>query len=443
MKQKKLSFLPFAAVIIIFASLLAALLSQREALPGNRIISLSFGLLAFSVVLTQVLISLRPKFLERKIGLPAIYKTHGKLAFGLILASIVHAAIMEVTKGNETALTTAGLSGSLSLLLLLLISLTGMFVLSSSYISKFPFVKRLKIHTLKRETGLWIHRLSKLAVLVIFAHMMLTEYIRANPVLFALSILYVALVMGAVLTTRVARQRLPKYVLQNCVQTNEKVFELEFMLPKGTIMSYQAGQFVFIRFLVSDVPDESHPFSISSAPTQGGSIKVLIKNCGDYTSTMKLLKKGDIATLEGPYGNFADERIANANTPLVMLAGGIGITPILSILRSQMVTQPTRRIVLVWALSQKNDLLMIDELQNMQQANPNFSYHITLSSEQVEDFDYGRISQDYLQRIKVNTLYSEADFYICGPPPMMSVVKSIILDNQVKPENIHVEEFSF
>jgi len=108
-----------------------------------------------------------------------------------------------------------------------------------------------------------------------------------------------------------------------------------------------------------------------------------------------------------------------------------------------MVTQPTRRIVLVWALSQKNDLLMIDELQNMQQANPNFSYHITLSSEQVEDFDYGRISQDYLQRIKVNTLYSEADFYICGPPPMMSVVKSIILDNQVKPENIHVEEFSF
>ena len=121
MKQKKLSFLPFAAVIIIFASLLAALLSQREALPGNRIISLSFGLLAFSVVLTQVLISLRPKFLECKIGLPAIYKTHGKLAFGLILASIVHAAIMEVTKGNETALTTAGLSGSLSLLLLLLI----------------------------------------------------------------------------------------------------------------------------------------------------------------------------------------------------------------------------------------------------------------------------------------------------------------------------------
>ena len=250
--------------------------------------------------------------------------------------------------------------------------------------------------------------------------------------------------MGAVVASHVHRKHLPKFVLHNSTQINEKVFELEFAQPKNTIMSYKSGQFVFVRFLASEVPDESHPFSISSAPIQGDSlIKIMVKNSGDYTSTIKLLKKGDIAALEGPYGNFMDERTALANTPLVMLAGGIGITPMLSVLRSQMATHPFRKIMLVWTLSFKSDLLMIDELQNMQHTNPNFSYHITFTNELVEAFDYGRISRDYLQCIKVNTLYSEADFFICGPRPMMSAVKSILLDNLVKPDNIHIEEFSF
>ncbi len=444
MNQKKLRLLPFVTAIIIFASLLAALLSQRELLPGNRIVSITFGLFAFSLMLTQVLISLRPKFLEQKIGLSAIYEIHGKLALILVLASIIHAVIIEVTKVGNAALTIASFSGSLSMLLLLLITLTGMFVLSSSYINKYPFVKRLKIHTIKREAGLLIHRFSKLAVLIIFIHMMLTDYVRANTALLVLSILYVSLVMGAVVASHVHRKHLPKFVLHNSTQINEKVFELEFAQPKNTIMSYKSGQFVFVRFLASEVPDESHPFSISSAPIQGDSlIKIMVKNSGDYTSTIKLLKKGDIAALEGPYGNFMDERTALANTPLVMLAGGIGITPMLSVLRSQMATHPFRKIMLVWTLSFKSDLLMIDELQNMQHTNPNFSYHITFTNELVEAFDYGRISRDYLQCIKVNTLYSEADFFICGPRPMMSAVKSILLDNLVKPDNIHIEEFSF
>ena len=130
MNQKKLRLLPFVTPIIIFASLLAALLSRREILPGNRIVSITFGLFAFSLMLTQVLISLRPKFLERKIGLSTIYKTHGKLAIILVLASIIHAVIIEVTKVSNAALTIASFSGSLSMLLLLLITLTGMLVLS-------------------------------------------------------------------------------------------------------------------------------------------------------------------------------------------------------------------------------------------------------------------------------------------------------------------------
>ena len=444
MNHKKLSWLPWAVSIIIFISLLAALLYSRDLLPANRMLPTIFGLSAFSLVLTEVLLSLRPKFLERQIGLSAIYKIHGMTAFVLVAASIIHAAMIEATKGGETALTIASFTGSLSMLLLIVILLTGMFILSGSYIRKFPFLKRLKIHTIKREAGLWIHRLARIAVPVIFVHMVLIDYVRSNTSLCILLGVYVTMTMVAVAVSYVSRKRLPRYKLHNCKQLNEKVFELEFRQENSDIMTYNPGQFVFIRFLISQVSNESHPFSISSALAHdNNSIKVMIKKSGDYTSTMNLLKKDDVAILEGPYGNFMDKRVYIANNPLVMLAGGIGITPMLSILRSQRIRQPTRRIVLVWALTQKNELMLVDELQSIQKINPNFSYQITFDQEHVETFNYGRISNEYLHRIRVSTLYNKADFYICGPPPMMNAVKSILLDNHVEPESIHTEDFSF
>jgi len=66
-----------------------------------------------------------------------------------------------------------------------------------------------------------------------------------------------------------------------------------------------------------------------------------------------------------------------------------------------------------------------------------------LSKEHVEPFDFGQITQEYLQRIGVETLYKEADFFICGPAPMMDSMKAILNNNKVAPDKIHIEEFSF
>jgi ferredoxin-NADP reductase len=79
----------------------------------------------------------------------------------------------------------------------------------------------------------------------------------------------------------------------------------------------------------------------------------------------------------------------------------------------------------------------------MKQQNDHFSYHITFEKEHVSSFDYGRITQEYLQGIGVDALYHEADFFICGPAPMMASMKKILRDRQVAPKKIHIEEFSF
>ena len=169
----------------------------------------------------------------------------------------------------------------------------------------------------------------------------------------------------------------------------------------------------------------------------------MIKNSGDYTSQINKLKTGDIATLEGPYGNFIDSKTVDANNPIVMLAGGIGITPILSILRSQIEKKVSRKMILVWGLTSKKDLLLLKELQYLKKKNSNFSYYITFSNEIVDSFEHDQITKEYLKSIGVDKLYHDADFFICGPPLMMDAMKNILRDKEVPTKNVHIEEFSF
>lgn len=441
----KINYLSFPLMaIFIFITLIGALLYGQEALPAGQQLPVALGLLAFSLALTEVFIALRPKYFERKIGLPLMYSIHGFMAIVLIIVAIVHIGIELNVQKDFAVLQFPLPMGIVAMVFLVLTTLTGMFILSKTFIQKSRTFMHLKENVFKRELGLWVHRLSVLAVLAIFIHMMSVGFVRSNIVLSVLSGLYVILAVGGYLTSKVSKELLPKYILRQCSERNPGVYELEFEPQKGSLMTYQAGQYVFVRFVKSALPKESHPFSFTSAPIKGSdSLQIMVKNSGDYTSLINKLKSGDIATLEGPYGNFMDRKTALADTPLVMLAGGIGITPILSILRSQMKIQSSRNIVLAWGLATQKDLLLIDELQNMEQKNPNFSYHITFSKEKVDPFDYGRISQEYLQHIGVNVLYPEADFFICGPVPMMDSMKRILRDNNVSSDKIHIEEFSF
>ncbi len=401
------------------------------------------GLLAFSLVLTDVFVALRPRKIARKIGLPAMYSIHGLLAIVVVFVVILHIANEFNASKRFLAWQTVTPAGFASLAFLLLTVLTGVFILSNTFIRKSNLLLRLKDNYFKRELGLWLHRLSVLAVLTIFIHMMSIAFIRTNTLLSLLATFYVLLAVGGFLTSKITKRFLPTYILKRSNPHNSTVHELEFEAEKVALMDYEPGQYVFVRFIKSEIPKESHPFSISSAPAAGGnSLSVMVKESGDYTRLIGELKNGDLATLEGPYGNFFDIGSQTAKTPLVMLAGGIGITPILSILRSQIEMNTGRKMVLVWGLSSKEDLLLLEELQEMKQNYDHFSYYITLSQEEAEPFDHGQITSEYLQRIGIDQFYPEADFFICGPPSMMEAMKAILRENKVAASKIHREEFS-
>lgn len=441
--MKVLSPLAFPLLgAFVFATLLGALLTRP--FSANQIFPVGIGLLVFSLMITEIIIALRLKCFERKLGLPLMYSIHGSMAIILFVAAVIH--IILKMEGNFFALewSMVSLTGKIGFFFLLLTMVTGMLVLSNTYIGKLRGSSLFKEVKFNREAGLWLHRLSVLAVLAIFGHMLSFRFVRSNTLLLVLTALYVLIAVGGYLAVNVSKRNLPKYILRNCIKHNSKVYELEFEPQNGKIMEYTEGQFVFVKFVNSELPPESHPFSLVSAPSAASrSLKIMVKKVGDYTGLFDSLKAGDTATLEGPYGNFIDAATAAGNNPLVFMAGGIGITPLLSILRKQMETDWPRKLVLIWGLTGKEDLLLLDELQDMQRSNGNFTYHITLSKEKAEPFAFGQISQEYLQQTGVSSLYAEADFFLCGPAAMMSALKKILVFNKVPAHKIHAEEFTF
>jgi len=98
---------------------------------------------------------------------------------------------------------------------------------------------------------------------------------------------------------------------------------------EGDRLRFQPGQFVFVRF--AELGGEAHSFSITSAPDEAA-LRLVVKALRDHTRVLMDLPPGGSAELEGPYGTFS--HLALANSRQVWIAGGIGITPFLSMARS-------------------------------------------------------------------------------------------------------------
>lgn len=204
--------------------------------------------------------------------------------------------------------------------------------------------------------------------------------------------------------------------------------------PMEKPITFKPGQFIFIRFLWSGtqgVTKEAHPFSIASSPREDGAIGIYVKNLGDYTSGLKNLKIGTIAELEGAYGKFTFTRFGNS--PQVWIAGGIGVTPFLSMARSYNQTSPA--VDMVYSVVNRTELLdqrSLGELLPSQFSS--FRFHPYVGEEQD-----GFLTADKITKIVGGVEGKE--IFICGPPPMMKSLKGQLKALGISNNKIHTEEF--
>jgi len=222
-----------------------------------------------------------------------------------------------------------------------------------------------------------------------------------------------------------------KYRLSELTRYSGNVIELE-LSPVSRILNFVPGQFVYVRF--RDLPEHGqHPFSISSG-RRSGELKLVVREAGDFTESLKHLKVGAVVDVSGPHGGFLLQ--LNRQRKQLWIAGGIGVTPFLSGAAS-LASAPSRRgggdIEMIYSTAEVEPY-GLQHLQDIEDRNDIFNVTHLHADE------FGYVSFDTLAK-NISDI-EERDIYICGPPPMLQALRNeaqrLGLDG-----NLRFEEFEY
>ena len=195
---------------------------------------------------------------------------------------------------------------------------------------------------------------------------------------------------------------------------------------KDDQLKFMAGQFAFFNFPAIN-KREQHPFTISSHPNDDG-MRITVKGLGDYTNELsKKLNIGDIAKVEGPFGHFSSRYMKEREQ--IWIAGGIGITPFLSLAKDIHVN----KVKLLWCVNTEEEAIYAKELQATAKDNASLEVIIWASKE------HGHLTADKLGL----TEFTNKAFLICGPQILKESLRKQLKAKGVKSKQMYDEEFAF
>lgn len=384
---------------------------------GEIIGSVNIVLLASALFL-----STRPKWAEPFFGgLDKMYVTHRRLATTALLLIFVHVITVPISThwvlGNYLAV--IAFAGIISIALI-------------SLAPRIPYLNKLTGGTyegwknLKKYVGIFF--------IIAYLHPLLIK----NPLdaFIAINFVQVFFIIGALsyLYTEVFGRFFKKYVpymVEGVKRLNQSTTEVTLRAKKDSIRKQRAGQFLFVRFPEDPALNQSHPFTISSAPHEDV-LRLTIKASGDFTRDLfTRVKPGMDAIVEGAYGMFDYRTGGNKQ---IWIAGGIGLTPFLSFIRALDDTQ-NHDIDFYYTVRHKEEALFTEEIASAAKQNSRLKAHIRFSATD------GSLSIDEIVKNADGSL-KERHIYMCGPLPMIQAFEEKFLALGVPAGNIHFEEFN-
>jgi len=192
----------------------------------------------------------------------------------------------------------------------------------------------------------------------------------------------------------------------------------------------QAGQFFLWRFLTRGRWWASHPFSLSAAP-DGRSLRITVKDLGDFTHRLAAVPVGTRVAVEGPFGAFTDA--VRRRPKVALIGGGIGITPVRSLLEEM-----HGDIAVVYRVISDDDVILGEELHELA-TRRGAALHI-VSGDHRTDEGRGLLSAAHLQELVPDL--AEREVYVCGPPAMAEAVRASALEANVPSRYLHTERFA-
>ncbi|MCX7976546.1 MAG: ferric reductase-like transmembrane domain-containing protein [Bellilinea sp.] len=206
-------------------------------------------------------------------------------------------------------------------------------------------------------------------------------------------------------------------------------------------MHFQPGQFAWLTAFNSPFKDAEHPFSFSSAPAADGSVRFTIKELGDFTRRIKELKPADVVYVDGPYGAFSIDRHPHAKG-FVFIAGGVGITPMVSMLQTLAQRNDQRPLLLIYGGKDLESLTLYDEIEALKERLNLTVVYVLENPPDGWQGETGFITRDILERwLTSERKKDQIEIFICGPVPMMNAVESALAGMGFFAGDVHSERF--
>lgn len=249
-------------------------------------------------------------------------------------------------------------------------------------------------------------------------------------------IIFIAIIGGIIYraSSKLRQKYSGKFYVQGIKFATKDTFTLTLKPAKPLI--FKAGQFCFLR-LNEDKLYARHPFTIASAPGQA-ELSFTAKLTGRFTKALAELKTGEEVIIDGPYGIF---NIEDDNKDLVFMAGGVGITPFMSIIADRLKTDKTQNIILLYGSRTGQDIIYRRKLDNIKKNW--FKKVYILSHEyalpETAEYEIGYVNQAIIK--KYVSHINNSLFYICGPEPMKDSLQKILNQLGVKKRDVMVEDF--
>ncbi|MBN1401596.1 MAG: ferric reductase-like transmembrane domain-containing protein [Anaerolineae bacterium] len=203
-------------------------------------------------------------------------------------------------------------------------------------------------------------------------------------------------------------------------------------------LRFQPGQFAWLTAWRSPFAAHEHPFSFSSSSERQGHVEFAIKELGDFTATIGQLQPGQHVYIDGPYGSFSPDRYGDAAS-LVLIAGGVGIAPIMSILRTMADRSDGRPMTLLYGSRDWESIAFREELDELERELNLKVVHVLEQPPQGWEGEVGYVTQPMLARHLPEGLSYRV--FLCGPTGMLNAVESALARLGVAERRVHMERF--
>ena len=427
------AFLPALFAALYMAGNTYSFMSLLE--PYN--LSIIAGAAAYVTFMAQFFLSARIRFLEKIIPqdrLLALHGLTGMITAGLVLAHFVLKYLLIIRYGGITLQIALGIG---ALVIYAVLTPGALLVLRGRRAARrggSPPYRRALIG----------HNLFALAGVLAVVHVLAASS-TWSPGLRIFTVLWGALALGAYVYHKLLRpRRRMRFILESVREAAPGVHRYEFRGDSSRPpMRRQAGQFGY--WAVGEGPrgaggkpaagitSEEHPFTLASPA--GENPAVVVRGSGDYTSAMPSLQPGTAVYFDGPYGHFTPSGLPEG-TPLLFLAGGIGITPFLSMSGDEGLRR-MYPMTLLWSVRTREECGIAPEFSESGGAAEAVNVKIVCSNEE------GRAGREDVDEMLNAAGKEHAEVFICGPSGFTEAMRWHLRGLRVARSRIHSERFGW